>query len=352
MDKSTLSNYGWIIICILVLSVMIALSSPFSRYIASAVWNTTGGINDVNNNALDVIVNPNVERPDDNLIIKDPLLNPTDVVINNGQYTYGDYMYTEILEDGNIVGWKVSRVAAVDLIEYGEILESINRKPIKDIQALFYSCEQMIVSPKIPDSVENMMYAFDGCKALEKAPTLPKNVKNLYGAFQLCESLVDAPEIPSSANDVRFMFLHCKSLKCAPVIPDTITDIYSTFSGCTNLVTYKGNPNPDGDLSEYLTGKSIVDMSFAFASCKSIVVAPNMPSTVKRASVAFSNCVGLLTSPSISNEIENIDSIFDNCTSMTGSITLPCHMTIVGFENCGATIVYNHTPSCGGTCGK
>ena len=29
MDKETLSNYGWIVICVLVLAVMLALATPF-----------------------------------------------------------------------------------------------------------------------------------------------------------------------------------------------------------------------------------------------------------------------------------------------------------------------------------
>ena len=29
MDKETLSNYGWVVICVLVLVVMIALATPF-----------------------------------------------------------------------------------------------------------------------------------------------------------------------------------------------------------------------------------------------------------------------------------------------------------------------------------
>ena len=52
MDKQTLSNYGWIVICILVLSVMIAMATPFGQFIASAVKSTTQGLFDVNKNAL------------------------------------------------------------------------------------------------------------------------------------------------------------------------------------------------------------------------------------------------------------------------------------------------------------
>ena len=52
MDKETLSNYGWIVICVLVLAVMIALATPFGSYISSAVKSTTQGLFDVNKNAL------------------------------------------------------------------------------------------------------------------------------------------------------------------------------------------------------------------------------------------------------------------------------------------------------------
>ena len=53
MDKETLSNYGWIVICVLVLAVMIALAGPFGNFVADAVKSTTQGLFDVNQNALD-----------------------------------------------------------------------------------------------------------------------------------------------------------------------------------------------------------------------------------------------------------------------------------------------------------
>lgn len=52
MDKQTLSNYGWIVICILVLSVMIAFATPFGSFIASGVKSTTQGLFDVNQKAF------------------------------------------------------------------------------------------------------------------------------------------------------------------------------------------------------------------------------------------------------------------------------------------------------------
>ena len=54
MDKETLSNYGWVVICVLVLVVMIALATPFGKYIAEAVKNTTKSLFDVTKNALNI----------------------------------------------------------------------------------------------------------------------------------------------------------------------------------------------------------------------------------------------------------------------------------------------------------
>ena len=52
MDKETLSNYGWVVIVVLVLVVMIALATPFGKFIAEAVKNTTKALFDVSKGAL------------------------------------------------------------------------------------------------------------------------------------------------------------------------------------------------------------------------------------------------------------------------------------------------------------
>lgn len=54
MDKETLSNYGWVVICVLVLVVMIALATPFGKFIAEAVKNTTKSLFTVSQNALNI----------------------------------------------------------------------------------------------------------------------------------------------------------------------------------------------------------------------------------------------------------------------------------------------------------
>ena len=52
MDKETLSNYGWVVIAVLVLSVMIALATPFGSFIANGIKSTTQGLFDVQQSAI------------------------------------------------------------------------------------------------------------------------------------------------------------------------------------------------------------------------------------------------------------------------------------------------------------
>ena len=55
MDKNTLSNYGWIVIAVLVLAVMIALATPFGKYIESGVKSTTEGLFETSEKAMNVV---------------------------------------------------------------------------------------------------------------------------------------------------------------------------------------------------------------------------------------------------------------------------------------------------------
>ena len=52
MDKNTLSNYGWIVVMILCLSVLIALATPFGGYIRAGVENTVQGLFETEDAAL------------------------------------------------------------------------------------------------------------------------------------------------------------------------------------------------------------------------------------------------------------------------------------------------------------
>jgi hypothetical protein len=46
MDKETLSQYGWVVICLIVLALLIALATPFGDYISEAISNATSALFD------------------------------------------------------------------------------------------------------------------------------------------------------------------------------------------------------------------------------------------------------------------------------------------------------------------
>ena len=61
MDKETLSNYGWVVIAVLVISVMVALATPFGTFVSNGVKSTTIGLTQAISNSLGIEM-PNEER--------------------------------------------------------------------------------------------------------------------------------------------------------------------------------------------------------------------------------------------------------------------------------------------------
>ena len=51
MDKSTLSNYGWLVIVTLILAIMLAFATPFGTYVGDGVVSVANGIVGTSNDA-------------------------------------------------------------------------------------------------------------------------------------------------------------------------------------------------------------------------------------------------------------------------------------------------------------
>ena len=102
MDKNTLSNYGWIVIAVLVLSVMIALATPFGEYIKAGVESTTAGLFDTSEKAMNVVMPVKNENSiaKGNLIdrnaMKAGVLNPnTGEYVQQGSFVSSDFIPVE-----------------------------------------------------------------------------------------------------------------------------------------------------------------------------------------------------------------------------------------------------------------
>lgn len=308
MDKETLSNYGWIVICVLVLAVMIALATPFGSYVADGFKATYNGFGDTNTEATDMMYSAvGVKVPascgieghykgDNRGTHGIPTTDCTKghkytcecvgwVVPEGGTYTMKtavngksvynagealpihytpigddiyeneDYKYRCFPSDRT---WTVA-VKNRDKSLYGAILSEIAGKPITDMFYTFGNCKYLVESPTIPDSVTSMYRTFENCTSLKVAPKLPSNVTQLGCAFDGCKSLTTAPEIPSKVTKMSSTFSGCTSLTTAPVtIPDSVTDMSSTFWGCSSLTTVPAIPN------------SVTNMYLTFHYCNSL----------------------------------------------------------------------------------
>ena len=289
MDKETLSNYGWIVICILVLSVMIALATPFGNYVSNAVKSTATGLNDTSDKAMSVIGlngkgewddssnnggggnTPTTEtKRDSGTLIPDGATytkadgtvlegNGTnkfpDTPATRDKYEESDYIYSYNLgtpgDDGSYgtewsvvskISFAISQLAPWDdessveqKSQLSPILTEIAGKPITNMNGTFYKCYALTTSPKIPSTVTNVYRAYQYCKELVEAPSLPDGITDMYCTFYDCEKLKVAPTIPDSVTTMHSTFDLCSELTTIQRIPGNVRNLSNTFDGCENL---------------------------------------------------------------------------------------------------------------------
>lgn len=381
MDKKTLSNYGWIVILTLVLSVMIAFATPFGSYIEVSVKNITFSFMEANDNAVneDNIKNSGNEWDDKflsncrhkNTSIKnviqttcttdgysgDEICNNCGEKIKEGQneikynhpktelrnvtQTYtgdlfcvlcdtllqrgknigtitnettvslGDYKYTYY---ESYDGWRVTLVASRTKTAYSPIMPSIAGKDIKVVASLFSSCENMLTSPYIPDSVTSMYSTFQGCTSLKTITNFPKNLTTIQN---MCYNATSLEEIPSME--------HCKQL----------TDTYRAFYNCQNLKSYENSTEEIGCFKNYKLPDTITNMYGMFSCCTSLKKPPQFPTSATDVMFAYDSCIFLndvsyLTIPSGANEL---DGLFSDCTSLSDATGLYMGPNVTSLSN-------------------
>lgn len=370
MDKETLSNYGWIVICVLVLAVMLALASPFGTFIAGAIKSTTAGLFNVNQAALgsagidvdDMVfencdhleteirnvtdtytgdtcckacgavmsvgqtVRPKVPDGGKYTAADGTVYNPGDempeVVTTGDKYTYEDYEYAyNMYSDGqrrwtaneSQNGWGVDTWND-NKTSYSDVLNTINGKPITSLYRTYMQCSQLVTAPRIPSTVTNMEKAFYGCSKLTTAPNMSKieHVDNMKEAFITCKSLKTVTTFPKSVLSARSAFSGCTSLEDVSqiTVSGTNVDASSMFRGCTSL--------KDSGMPTMASG--VTNMSCTFSGCSSLVDLSNfcIPDTATNMYEAFKGCTSLKKVPNFANasSVTSLQATFENCTSL------------------------------------
>ena len=370
MDKETLSNYGWIVVLVLVLAVMLALATPFGTFIAGAIKSTTAGLFNVNQAALGsagIDVNDMVFENCDHL--ETEIRNVTDTytgdtcckncgkVISTGQtvrpkvpeggqytaadgtvynpgdefpetittgdrYTIGHYEYkynnymrsgSNWSEDTSQNGWGVRSYNKSGVPD--PILETVNGEPVTNMNYAFNG-KGITSAPAIHSNIKDMSYAFYSCASLKTAPDMSNaiNVTNMSMTFTYCTSLTTVPNLAncSKLTNMSGTFGRCSSLTDVSNvnIPNSVTNLQSTFNNCTSL-TDDGMP---------IIPSSVTSLKNTFLGCTSLIDLDNfiISSNITSLDSTFKDCTGLVIAPDFTQATSLTMAIytFQGCTSL------------------------------------
>lgn len=110
-------------------------------------------------------------------------------------------------------------------------------------------------------------------------------------------------------------FSGCTSLIIAPEIPSSVTEMGYTFQDCTGLTMAPEIP------------LSVTDMRHTFRECTALTIAPKIPSSVTNMEGTFYGCKLLSIAPEIPLNVINMDSTFSSCKSLTTAPKIPSSVT-------------------------
>ena len=362
MDKETLSNYGWIVVLVLILAVMLALATPFGTFIAGAIKSTTAGLFSVNQAALgsaginvDDLVFENCDHLETELRnVTDTYTGDTcckncgkvmatgqtvrpkvpeggtyyvgvtstemvnnwteytakygpgeefpETITNGDVYVYGDYEYR--------YNYYVSYISSSSNYTTWSINEEQNgwSARVRNREKTTYG---EILTSINGTPVTNLSNTFMFCSKMTATPQIPNQVKVMYRTFCGCSALTASTTIPSSVVDMRETFNSCSSLTASPVIPNGVTSLYRTFSGCTSL-TNDGLP---------IIPSGVTNLEQTFYGCTNLTDVSSLviPSGVTDLNGTFWSCTSLTNNgmPFIPSTVTQLSQTFAGCTSLT-----------------------------------
>ena len=131
---------------------------------------------------------------------------------------------------------------------YGELLDTIAGQPLVYAEQLFYNCNKMTHSPRLPDTIKNMGFMFWGCSSLKTAPDIPADCKTLRKTFYACTSLTSPADLSkcTQLTDMYGAYYQCSALTTATYVPSTVLNIDYLLFQCYKVegtITIDAYPN-------------------------------------------------------------------------------------------------------------
>ena len=332
MDKNTLTEYGWIIIIVIILAILIAFASPFAYFVVTSVKSVMSGV------TQQVIVPPKESltlpapenlRITDSVLSFDPVPGATGYVITIGDSILFETPETSIDIAMQIAGVDddveitVSATNGTDVGPASKILYTLAGLYETGTKNMIYSWSKLI-ELNILDSDGKII---SGQEALLDGDLVMPNAMTKIQDFSYanCSELTSVTMPPALTTIGEQAFANCKALANV-IIPDSAENIgYRAFVGC------------DAITSITIPGK-VKSLFATFNSCTSLAEVVIDPGVTSIHADAFSNC-GNLSKVTIPNTVKTCASnTFYGCTALkdvyfNGTLEEWCSINMASFSS-------------------
>lgn len=326
MDRETLSHYGWIIVVLICMAIIISLATPFGRYIGTVTSNVADGVQGATNQ---------IDREQASADMGDLFLGDSENVGNiniSGSNNTGKVNST--IPQGGIYfpegdlsypigdGYMMTPVLTATRAKFAPDFDTsvyIGNKPdggdafpeLKDGDIFIYGSYQYVYNATpydrrhitLQNAPDYKIEQIDGWYVMEYKPQKEaqpilteingKKVKNIDWLFKDNTKLTDASKfvIPDSVTSAVGVFYKCSSLTKAPVIPSTLKVVTRMFMGCTSL---RGNIEVNTNPTNYGNFLANVDTSnitiTGITSCKTELLKTDTKETSKYNKLIYTHC--------------------------------------------------------------
>ena len=392
MDKETLSNYGWIIVVILIGSIMLMLATPFGKYLTA----------NIHSPVKDTVDNAEFYK-DKNKDIDDNAKNKISInyMLDGGQFNGSHtnfliagsqfHLPTNVTKDNyEFIGWSLSQPNDVEssiiteldpnspfvqgqdsITVYANwapsmfvITYNTNGGQFHDINGVSYHYNYR-VPINLPTPYVNGIIRKDGYRFIgwyDSNTSLPFTYTqdqtgdlNLYAVWEKGEELQDnypLNPIPDGGIYTQSNGLCLTSGQKFPESPskgDTYEygDYVYTYNkggdyGSDWSVKVKDTSKTSyGEILSEIVGKPVTNMFETFFDCTALTTAPVIPSSVVNLYRTFENCTSLVVPPTLQNGIKYMTFTFKDCVSLTTSPTIPSSVTSMYCTFVGCTSLTN-----------
>ena len=257
MDKDSLTNYGWIVICVLIIGIILSFVTPFGNFITTATKNTVEGLLNLNysEDETDTVETPidfqktlynNDDLKDDPLLCGIGLDENSDVILEFNEDHTTAFIYLNANKDtAEIQEFSVATTNLPPTDAYKDTIKNVvfqngitNTGPGSGSNGLFFECQKLsFVS--LPESIVTISdFCFYKCLNLTDI-TLPQNL-NTIGHGSLSYTGLKTVRIPNKTTNIEtHAFFGSANLKTV-YIPKSVKTInmYAFYNIADNATIY------------------------------------------------------------------------------------------------------------------